>query len=170
MDIRLTAEKDIDSLLLIFDEARKTIATLGIDQWQNGYPDRATIENDVKEKISYCVEIDGELIATFAMLTEGEKTYDKIYDGKWLSADGTPYVAIHRVAILVSKRGSGVSREIIKYAMDFAKSLGRSSLKIDTHYGNVPMRRMLEKNSFSACGTIFLESGEKRVAYEKIIL
>lgn len=169
MDIRLTTENDIDSLLLIFDEARKTIATLGIDQWQNGYPSRSVIERDVRDKISYCVTIDGKPIATFAMLTDGEKTYDKIYDGKWLSADREPYVAIHRVAILVSKRGSGVSREIIKYAEDYAKSFGRNSLKIDTHHGNAPMRKMLEKNGFSACGTIFLDSGERRIAYEKLI-
>ncbi len=169
MIIRLTAEKDTDSLLSIFEEARRTIATLGIDQWQNGYPSHEVIESDIKDKLSYSVISDGTPIATFVMLKDGEKTYDKIYDGKWLSGDSHSYVAIHRVAILVSKRGSGISGEIIKYAEGYAKSLGRNSLRIDTHYGNMPMRKMLEKNGFSACGTIFLDSGEKRIAYEKLI-
>jgi hypothetical protein len=35
MKIRKSSVSDIDSLLEIFSEARKTIAALGIDQWQN---------------------------------------------------------------------------------------------------------------------------------------
>jgi virulence-associated protein VapD len=31
------------------------------------------------------------------------------------------------------------------------------------------MRKMLEKHGFSHCGTIYLESGDERVAYEKMI-
>jgi hypothetical protein len=31
------------------------------------------------------------------------------------------------------------------------------------------MRRMLEKNGFVYCGIIYLESGDERVAYEKIV-
>ena len=43
MEIRRTRKEDIDAIMPIFDEARTTIATLGIDQWQNGYPSRAVI-------------------------------------------------------------------------------------------------------------------------------
>jgi hypothetical protein len=32
------------------------------------------------------------------------------------------------------------------------------------------MRRMLEKNGFVHCGTIYLENGDERVAYEKMII
>ena len=46
--IRKTEIKDLDSIMPIFSEARKTIALLGIDQWQNGYPSRSVIEEDVK--------------------------------------------------------------------------------------------------------------------------
>ena len=79
------------------------------------------------------------------------------------------YVAIHRVAISVSRRGSGISTAIINYAAEHAKKLGRASLRIDTHEGNVVMRRMLEKNGFVHCGTIYLENGDPRVAYEKTV-
>ena len=79
------------------------------------------------------------------------------------------YIAIHRVAISVSSRGSGLSGKIIGYAADFAKEKGRKSLRIDTHRGNVVMRRMLEKNGFSYCGIIYLENGYERVAYEKTV-
>ena len=104
------------------------------------------------------------------MLERGEPTYDKIYDGHWLTGDdGRDYIAIHRVAISVSSRGSGLSGKIIDFAVSFAKEKGRKSLRIDTHRGNAVMRRMLEKNGFEYCGIIYLESGDERIAYEKVL-
>lgn len=169
MLIRKSDNSDIKFLMPIFEEARRTIATLGIDQWQNGYPSEDVILDDIEKAQSYLCEIDGKVCGTFAMLENGEPTYDKIYDGKWLTGDSAEYIAIHRVAISVSTRGSGLSGKIIGYATEFAKSLGRGSLRIDTHRGNVVMRRMLEKNGFKYCGIIYLEGGDERVAYEKIV-
>ncbi len=167
MKIRKSSVSDINNLLEIFDEARKTIATLGIDQWQNGYPSFDVVREDISLSRSYAVEIDGGVCGTFVMM-ENEPTYDKIYEGEWLGNED--YIAIHRVAISVKNRGSGISTAIINYASDYAKSLGRASLRIDTHSGNKVMRRMLEKNGFIHCGTIYLENGDPRVAYEKVLL
>lgn len=167
---RKSTKADIASLMPIFDEARGTIAALGINQWQNGYPSEEVIFADIEKDQSYLCELDGRIVGTFAMLENGEPTYDKIYDGHWQTGDDSrDYIAIHRVAISVSSRGSGLSGKIIGYAADFAKEKGRKSLRIDTHRGNVVMRRMLEKNGFIYCGIIYLENGDERVAYEKII-
>ena len=170
MIIRKTNKSDLNAVMPIFEEARKTIATLGIDQWQNGYPSEDVILSDIDNDQSYICDVDGKICGTFAMLTEGEPTYDKIYDGHWLTGDEShDYIAIHRVAISVSSRGSGLSGKIIEHAADFAKKNGRKSLRIDTHRGNKVMRRMLEKNGFIHCGVIYLENGDERVAYEKIL-
>lgn len=170
LEIKKTESSDISALTDLFDEARATIATLGIDQWQNGYPNRDVILADVEKKQSYCVFLDGEMCGTFALIEDGEPTYDKIYDGKWLSGDGRDhYYAIHRVAIAVKCRGKGISTEIINYCTEKARAAEKHSLRIDTHRGNVVMRRMLEKHGFAYCGTIFLENGDERVAYERLI-
>lgn len=153
----------------IFDEARESIRTLGINQWQNGYPHRDVIESDIAGGYSRIVSSDGKIVATFAIINDGEPTYDKIYDGAWLTGETKDYVAIHRVAILISCRGQGIAAKIIAYAADTAKNLGFASLRIDTHRGNIVMRKMLEKNGFTHCGTIYLADGDERVAYEKII-
>ena len=170
MIIRRSTDKDVDALMKIFDEARGTIAALGIDQWQNGYPSSDVILEDISLAQSYLVEADGCVAGTFALIVDGEPAYDKIYSGHWLSGDeNRDYVAIHRVAISVSRRGSGLSGMIIEFAAETARSFKRTSLRIDTHQGNKVMRRMLEKNGFSYCGVIYLENGDARVAYEKIL-
>ncbi len=169
MTIRQADINDIDTLMALFAEARMTIAALGIDQWQNGYPSQSVVNQDTALQRCYVVEIDGTIVGTFVLIMDGEPTYDTIYDGKWLTEDSKNYIAIHRVAISVARRGSGISTAIINYAAEIACSMGRASLRIDTHKGNAVMRRMLEKHSFIHCGSIYLENGDHRVAYEKIL-
>ena len=55
MYIRKATAGDLDALMPIFDEARKTIATLGIDQWQDGYPRHADMSADIERDRSYCI-------------------------------------------------------------------------------------------------------------------
>jgi GNAT superfamily N-acetyltransferase len=175
MNIRTTTPKDIDAVMTVIEEARTTIAALGINQWQNGSPNRVMITEDMALGQGRVVTDDeGAVIGTFALIYTGEPTYKTVYDGGWrtsdLDADGSiAYIAIHRVAVSVAHRGSGISTAIIAYAEEFARILGKSSLRIDTHEGNVVMRRMLEKHGFLPCGTIFLQNGDPRVAYEKVI-
>ena len=167
--IRKTSENDISDVLEIYAEARGTIKSLGIDQWQNGYPTEDVLRDDIARGASYVAESGGNVTATFALIDGGDASYDEI-DGGWLTA-GRNYTAMHRVAVRVSSRGSGISWMIVDFALRHASENGKSSVRIDTHEGNAVMRRMLEKNGFVYCGVISLrggiEEGQKRVAYEK---
>ena len=169
MKIRKSCPADTQSLLALFDEARKTIASLGINQWQNGYPNREAVDEDLSKNRSYIVENEGLLAGTFAIIDDGEPTYDVIHNGQWKTGDTDNYIAVHRVAASVAMRGKGVSTAIVEFAKECAVSLGRKSVRIDTHEGNVVMRRMLEKHGFEYCGVIYLENGDPRVAYELLV-
>ena len=165
MKIRLSKPNDLPTLMDIFHEAQCTIAQLGIDQWQNGYPSDEVIAQDIAQNRSYVVEQESSIAGTF-VLVETEPTYEHIYEGKRHEQD---YIAIHRVAVKVACRGTGVAEAIIGYAADQAKAMCRHALRIDTHKGNLPMRRMLEKQGFQYRGMIFLADGSPRVAYEKSV-
>ena len=168
MQIRLAEMNDLDALLVLIEEARQSIAKLGIDQWQDGNPSRAMIAQDIEKRRSYLVERSGQLCGTFALLDDGEPAYDAIYDGHWLTGDDSrDYIAIHRVAVAAACRGQGISTAIVEYAAQYARRKGRASVRIDTHRGNIVMRRMLEKHGFRYCGVIYLPGGAPRVAYER---
>ncbi len=170
MTIRKSEPKDLDLLMEIIHQAQKTMATLGIDQWQNGYPSDTVISKDITENRSYAVVLEDEICGTFVLQDERETSYDKLYDGHWLTGDdATDYLTVHRVAIALSHRGMGVAEAIIKFSENEARRKNCRSLRMDTHQGNLPMRRMLEKNGFCHCGTVRLINGNPRVAYEKII-
>lgn len=167
--IRPSTKADLDVIMCILGEARETIGRLGIDQWQYGYPTRDIVREDVIHGRSYVVEDEDGICAVFSVIEDGEPTYRKIYSGHWMNED-LPYLALHRIAIRVSKRGKGIARQIINYIADKARAGGYATIRVDTHHGNIPMRKMLEKNGFVHTGIIYLANGEERVAYEKAVV
>lgn len=172
MTIRKTKTADLPAVMPIFAEARASIAALGINQWQDGYPAQTDIEADIANGESWVVVQDGEIVGAFALIFGGEPTYDVIENGRWLTdstAAEKKYAAIHRIAISMAKRGSGISTAVVKFALTLAAVYRRESVRVDTHYGNVIMRRMLEKHGFTECGKIHLANGHERVGYEQKI-
>ena len=170
MEFRRTVASDLDALLALFAEARGTIASLGIDQWQDGYPGRDLVLRDIEAGHSWVIVFDGKIVGTLACIEDGEATYDVIEDGAWLTGnENRAYLTVHRVAVAVRCRGTGVSRAMMDFAAERARRKRLGSVRIDTHEGNAVMRRMLEKNGFHPCGIIHLENGDRRVAYEKQI-
>lgn len=166
--ITKTTKRDIDRVMVIIGEARQSMGKLGIDQWQYGYPSRDIIKDDVDNGISYVVKGEGgEIIATFCLKEDKEPTYNTIYEGEWINKGDS--FALHRIAICNNQRGKGVADEIITFIADKCRTNSVASVKVDTHKGNIPMRKMLERNGFKYCGIIYLTTGEERVAYEKVV-
>lgn len=167
MQFRKATTEDIDSIMQIFDGARKRMALLDIDQWQDGYPQRELIVSDIGRGESYVGISDSKIVATVMLTDCGEPDYAKIYDGGWLNGDG--YLTIHRIALDSSVCGTGAAGEVMRFAEKTAEGFNLNNIRVDTHEGNLPMRRNLEKNGYRYCGVIYLSTGAKRVAYQKIL-
>lgn len=168
MIIRKTVQEDIDSILSIIDETRKYFKNEGIDQWQGEYPSKDVVERDMAAGESYVCELDGKVCAFCAIVSGVDPSYVKIYDGEWKNS--REYLALHRVAVSSECKGKGVAAAFVDRAVCVAREKGILDIKCDTHKDNRNMRRMLEKNGFEYCGTIYLaDDGAARVAYQKII-
>lgn len=159
MIIRKAKIEEIDIILEIFELAKKIMRENGnYSQWSDGYPSKELITEDINKGYLYTV-VDGEEIeAVFALIEGEDPTYDKI-DGSWLNDD--TYSTIHRVASRGRKKG------ILSKIFDYSSELYHN-LKIDTHEDNLIMQHLVKKSGFKYCGTIFLEDGSPRLAYQKI--
>ena len=159
----------IDAVTKIIADARTRIGRLGIDQWQYGYPSRDVIAEDIRAGRSFVArDEDGSLCAVFTVIFDGEPVYRENFDGAW-QTDENDYLAVHRIAVSGEKLRGGVASGAMKFVEEMAKEMGRKSVRIDTHEGNIPMRAMLSRNGYVHCGSVYLENGEHRVAYEKLI-
>lgn len=167
MEFRKTTDGDIDTVLCIIGHAQDYLKKQGIDQWQNGYPCRETIEEDVQKGYGYVLLKDNIIVGTVAVTFDGENTYNSIYEGEWIS--DREYATIHRVAVDDQYKGSGLASRIIGYIEQMCRSREISSIRVDTHRKNRSMQRMLVKNGFMYCGIIYLEDHSERMAFEKIV-
>ena len=160
MRIRLATNRDLDTVMAIYDGARAYMKETGNPtQWAGGYPSRELIEDDIARGCCHLVVDDDSILGVFYFAVEDDPTYRCIFDGSWLS--DAPYAVIHRIA--VARHGCGVAKFCFDYA--FAQ---HPSIRIDTHRDNLPMQRALAKNGFSYCGVIYLANGEERIAYQKV--
>ena len=154
---------DVDTALSIIRQGQMHLKNQGIDQWQNGYPNRERLEQDVQENIGFLVMNDSDILGYLCIVLSGEPAYDKI-DGKWLTEDA--YGVIHRIAFSDAARGQGLADTVFLLAADFCREKNIPSLRIDTHADNHKMQHVLAKNGFTFCGIVEYTSGLRR-AYEK---
>ena len=150
MNIRKSTSQDLPQILNLYKIAREFMKNNGNpNQWEDRYPEVSTVENDVKQGISYVCEENGKIVGTFVFFMGEDPTYRVIENGAWHS-DQKPYGVIHRVA------SDGETKGVTRAAY----------LRIDTHRDNKPMQGALKKFGFQECGIIHLERGDERIAFD----
>lgn len=161
--------QDLKTIMVIVHNAQLYLASLGIDQWQNNYPDENVILNDISNDESYLVK-NGEntTIATAMFTTRTEPTYVFI-EGNWLTDDDAIYGVIHRMAVGSQYRNLGIAKFIFNQCEELLQQNQIHSMRIDTHQDNKTMQELLKKAGYSYCGIIYLAGGDKRLAFEKLM-
>lgn len=165
LEFRKAMPADLPGIMEVVHQAQAFMATLGIDQWQDGYPSAEIISEDIRIGRAY-VFAEEDRIASISILTaEPEPIYDQI--DSWHT--GEPYLTMHRTAIGNAHRHSGLANRILENAVSIAQKENLCGIRADTHRGNVAMRRFLEKNGFAECGLVTYEvdAGDPiRIAYD----
>lgn len=169
MEFTLARPEHFEALCKMTEAAKAQLKRLGVDQWQKGYPNETVWADDIRQGITWVAVEHGRVLGAFMFQTAPEVSYEKI-DGAWIT-DGSAYGSLHRVCVAEESKGRGVAGELFRHGFALAKQTGLPSVRIDTHEGNLPMRRALEKAGFTFCGRITLvggsEDGDPRIAFEK---
>jgi len=175
LTFRAAEPADLAAVMAVLADGRRSIAELGIDQWQGGYPDRATVEEDIRLGACRVAVEDGEITATLALRFEEDADYEASRVA-WLTGDDGAelrYAAIHRVATARRALGRGVMAALFAYAADEAAAAGCESLRADTHPGNTAMRSFLARQGFEERGSLRLARADDgdpvRVACERAL-
>ena len=160
--VRLAQVADLDKIMPVMDAAKGIMRSDGnMNQWVGGYPSREAILADIHRNGGFVVEDSGRITGYFAFLPSPEPTYSYIEGGEWLD-EKMPYHVIHRIASYPEVHG--VFSDIMEYC--FSQD---PNIRIDTHRENSIMRHNIAKHGFTYCGIIYLESGDERLAYQKIM-
>jgi len=167
MEFRKADFSELDSIMKIVHQAQDFLKKLNINQWQNGYPTREIVSQDIENGNAYLLTDDKKVMAVVTVLFSKEPTYDVIYEGKWLTEG--EYSVVHRLAVDSQFKKKGIATSVLEEIDTMTLQKGIHSIKVDTHEDNIPMQKLLQKNGFVYCGVIYLLDGNKRIAFEKIL-
>jgi GNAT superfamily N-acetyltransferase len=137
----------------------------GSEQWQDGYPNLQSVQNDVEKGHGFVLTEGETIIGYTAILINDEPEYAKI-KGEWLS--NTDFVVFHRVALSEGYLGKGLAKKMLEYIEEFALNNNIFSVKADTNFDNIAMLKIFEKSGYKYCGKVYFRGGERK-AFEKVL-
>lgn len=164
MIFRKATTDDIDQIEAMVRAASGRLGALGIDQWQRGYPNRSSIEQDVASGVGMVLCEGVTIIAYGAVIFTGEPAYEGLTGGVWLTQG--EYAVVHRLCVSEIFVGMGFSKRFMSAAEAMSAEKVRS-MRIDTHPDNKIMQGLIKSLDYTYCGDVVIES--RRLAYEKIL-
>lgn len=164
MNFREAKKEDIESILEVISHAKEYMKRNNSTQWNENYPNKETIINDIEKNIGYVLIVEN-LIRGYMVVDFSDDEVYKNIKGKWKTFGN--YASIHRCAIHKELRGQGYGSELFKFAEKLALSKNIRSVRVDTAPENETMKHLFNKNGYEYCGTVFID-GEK-IAYEKLL-
>lgn len=164
MNFREAKKEDIESILEVISHAKEYMKKNNSTQWNENYPNKETIINDIENSIGYVLIVEN-LIRGYMVVDFSDDEIYKNIKGKWKTFGN--YASIHRCAIHKELRGQGYGSELFKFAEKLALSKNIRSVRVDTAPENETMKHLFNKNGYEYCGTVFID-GEK-IAYEKLL-
>lgn len=162
---RKAEPSDAPKIWQIIEQAINRRRLDGSNQWQDGYPNLTTIENDIAKCWGCVIEIQNKIAAYAAFIFEIEPAYENI-QGSWRSTG--PYAVIHRVAVSDDFSGRGFAKTIFKEAEKTAVQNGILTIKVDTNFDNAAMLSILTKLGYEYRGEVYFR-GSARKAFEKML-
>lgn len=164
---RRAQNSDVDKIVQILDDAIAFLKKSGSSQWQNGYPNRKTVEEDIKNKVAWVLTVDNEVAGYAAVVIGDEPTYADI-EGKWKNNVDT-YATIHRIAVSSKFRGMHLIQFFLSNIISLTYAQGIHNFRIDTSRKNKIVQHIAVSHNFIERGIIQVTEDpvdSSRIAYE----
>lgn len=164
---RRAQNSDVDKIVQILNDAISFLKESGSSQWQSGYPNRETVEEDIEKQVAWVLTVDNEVAGYAAVVIGREPTYADI-EGKWENNVDT-YATIHRIAVSSKFRGMHLSQFFLSNIISLTYAQGINNFRIDTSRKNKIVQHIAVSHNFIERGIIQVTEDpvdSSRIAYE----
>ncbi|NLR32061.1 GNAT family N-acetyltransferase [Levilactobacillus tujiorum] len=165
--LRRAQTPDIAKIMTIIADAKALLKADGSPQWQDGYPNEATIRQDILAQQSWVLIVDGQVAGTAAQVIGDDANYHQITGTGWQNTTD-PYATIHRIALSRDYTGQHLSHYFFTTLISNAYRDGIRNFRIDTHQLNQRMQAIVTSLGYQFRGIVHVaEPGDNaRRAYE----
>lgn len=166
MIIRKAKHTELDQIMETYESCIKGMIDLGIDQWDESYPNRMIIQNDLEEQNYYVAILDKEIVAGIKIDQIQDPTY---LDINWQDKSNK-FIVVHRLCSKTKVWNNGIGKKMMEFAESVALELDCTSIRLDTYVNNPKAMAFYERIGYNKLGYINLKP-DKNIYYcfEKII-
>ena len=166
MIIRIAKISDIESIMNMYNSCVRGMINEGINQWDNEYPNRDIIKNDIKAETYYVSLLKNKVIAGVNI---DQKQDNQYLDVKWKDKTNS-FLVVHRLAVSKNWWGKGIGKLLMLYAEDLVIQKKLKSIRLDTYSENPLAISFYKKLGYEELGAINLKPNKKEYyCFEKII-
>ncbi len=165
MILRKAVQSELQSIWGIIQYAIEQRRLDGSDQWQNGYPNKTTLREDLDSGYAYVLVEEETILAYAAIIFGKEEAYENI-TGQWLTHGD--YAVLHRVASSPKAKGKKAATRLFQLTEKLCIDHNIHSIKVDTNFDNTPMLKILTNLGYTYCGEVFFQNAPRK-AFEKVV-
>ena len=136
---------------MIFDMYSAAIENMekqGIHQWDNIYPDKETLRQDILQNQMYTGEKDNKIAVCFVLNEECDEEYKK---ASWICPDAR-FCIIHRLCVTPIFQKQGIAGQTMEYIEKLCKNQGYDSIRLDCFTQNPYSQKLYNKAGYSITG------------------
>lgn len=148
MDIKLAEIEDLDVIDDIYRNAIENMIKNNIFQWDEIYPQKNILEDDILKKQLYKIIYDKKIISAFVLNKEYDQEY---FNGKW-EYNGDNFMVLHRLCLDTEYQNIGLGTKIMLYIEDYLKNKNVNSIRLDAFSKNPIALKLYNKLGYGKTG------------------
>ncbi len=145
----------VDQVITLMNEVVHKMESDNIFQWDDKYPDRQTIEDDIRNQTMYGYMDDGVLCGMIVLNEMQSPEYAHV---NWKYKDDKPLV-VHRLCVKPAYQGRGIATKLIIFSEEYAKERMYKNIRLDAFIQNPAAVGLYRKLNYTEVGVVEFRKG-----------
>ncbi len=152
--ISLGLPDEIDAIIALTKRCGTHMRENGIDQWDENYPDYASISTDLKTETLFVFREDEVILGIVVLNESQDEEYNQI---SWMTDYEARNLVVHRLAVDPIHQGKGIARMLMNHAENYARQNQYDSIRLDTFSQNTRNQRFYTNRGYTDLGSVYLK-------------
>lgn len=141
IEYRLASPEDLNEIYHMVQDAINYMIKQNIFQWDEIYPDKAILQEDIDKKQLYLGILENKPAVIYVLNREFDEEYR---NGNWKYAE-KPFYVVHRLCVNPLFQQKGIGRMTMLHIEETVRSMGFQAIRLDAFTEN-PFALKLYKN------------------------
>ena len=164
--IVLATTSDVNLVAELYDSVNKYFEATEnycYPNWQTGkYPVLNDAQEAFNDKSLYVLKDDGKVLGSIIINNKQHPEYRRM---PWtIQVSDQDVRTIHTLVVDPKLRNRGIGEKLVRFSIDLCRNDGAKTIRIDTHFRNIPARGLYTKCGFHSlgCQTAFVDGIEQK--------